>query len=403
VIDVIIPAYRGFEDTRRCVESVIAARCVAAREVTVVDDASPEPEISAWLAAQAEAGRINLLRHASNRGFVASVNEGMARHPGRDVVLLNSDTEVADGWLDRLAAAALRDPAIGTVTPFSTNATILSYPRFHGPNALPRGETTATLDAAFAAANAGRAVDIPTAVGFCMMVRRACLARVGPFDEERYGRGYGEEVDFCMRATRLGFRHIAAGDVFVRHVGEVSFGGGGAERRVQAQATVDALYPEFQPRVREFVATDPLRGLRRRADLERLRRSPRPRRIVTAPAPGAADAELLLLHPAGPAHVELRWLAEGEEMALWFHVRDDWPAVLAILATLGAVDADSPPGIPELDPRWLFLPPAGATPGDAHLAAAHERIRALESSTSWRVTSPLRRLTQAFRSRFRGR
>jgi GT2 family glycosyltransferase len=145
VIDVIIPAFRGFEDTRRCVESVVAARCVAAREVTVIDDASPEPALSEWLRGQALGGRIRLIAHAANRGFVASANEGMALHAERDVVLLNSDTEVADGWLDRLAAAAGRDRAIGTVTPFSTNATILSYPRVHGANAMPRGETTASL------------------------------------------------------------------------------------------------------------------------------------------------------------------------------------------------------------------------------------------------------------------
>ena len=58
--------------------------------------------------------------------------------------------------------------------------------------------------------------------------------------------GYGEEVDFCMRAARKGFRNVLAGDVFVLHVGEVSFKDAGVERRQKAQATVDALYPEFR-------------------------------------------------------------------------------------------------------------------------------------------------------------
>jgi GT2 family glycosyltransferase len=190
------------------------------------------------------------------------------------VVLLNSDTEVAAGWLDRLAAHARRDPRVGTVTPFSNNATICSYPRTLERNALPEGETTASLDAAFASANAGRSADIPTAVGFCMFITRECLDRVGMFDEARYGAGYGEEVDFCMRAARAGFRHVIAADVFVRHAGEVSFGHGGAERRGRAQAIVDELYPEFQPRVRDFIARDPLAELRARADRARERRSP---------------------------------------------------------------------------------------------------------------------------------
>lgn len=271
-IDVVVPVYRGEAETRACLESVLAAPLRTPHDVVVIDDASPEPAISAWLRALAAQGRITLIAHAANRGFVGSVNEGMALHPERDVVLLNSDTEVAAGWLDRLAAHARGDATIGTATPFSTNATILSYPRPLEPNALPPGETTASLDAAFATANAGQNVDVPTAVGFCMFIARRCLDRVGAFDEARYGAGYGEEVDFCMRAARAGFRNVAAGDVFVRHVGEVSFGNTGVARRQKAQAMVDALYPEFQVKLREFLAADPLRELRSRANLARLAR-----------------------------------------------------------------------------------------------------------------------------------
>jgi GT2 family glycosyltransferase len=273
-IDIVIPVYKGEAETRACVESVLAARLATAHEIIVIDDASPEPAISAWLRDVAASGRITLIAHAHNRGFVATANEGMALHADRDVVLLNSDTEVAAGWLDRIAAHARREAGVGTVTPFSNNATICSYPRTLEKNEIPSGESTASLDAAFAAANAGRSADIPTAVGFCMFVTRECLERVGPFDEARYGAGYGEEVDFCMRAARAGFRHLIAADVFVRHTGEISFGGTGTERRARAQAIVDELYPEFQPRVRDFIARDPLAGLRARVDRARARRSP---------------------------------------------------------------------------------------------------------------------------------
>ena len=273
-IDIVIPVYKGEAETRACVESVLASRVATPHEVTVIDDASPEPPISAWLQGLARAGRITLITHPANRGFVATANEGMSLHRDRDVVLLNSDTEVAAGWLDRLAAHARRDAGVGTVTPFSNNATICSYPRTLERNDLPEGETTASLDQAFARANADLAADIPTAVGFCMLITRECLDRVGLFDEARYGAGYGEEVDFCMRASRAGFRHVIAADVFVRHAGEVSFGDSGAERRGRAQAIVDELYPEFQPRVRDFIAKDPLAELRGRADRARGRRSP---------------------------------------------------------------------------------------------------------------------------------
>jgi GT2 family glycosyltransferase len=333
-VDVVIPVYRGMAETRACVESVFASRGATPQEVVVIDDRSPEPGMAPWLGSLAAEARITLVTHAENRGFVASANAGMAAHADRDVVLLNSDTEVAPGWLDRLRACASSDRSIGTVTPFSNNATICSYPRTLAANPLPSGETTASLDAAFAAANAGRSADIVTAVGFCMYITRRCLDRIGSFDYERYGTGYGEEVDFCMRAARAGFRNVIAADVFVRHHGEVSFEGG-SERRLKAQATVDALYPEFQQRLKAFIPADPLRGLRRRADLQRLRRSP---------------AELAREESAG--RVKLSWTREGEEFALWLDRTRDRAALAAIERCL----ADPSAPLPEVEPRWLAEP-----------------------------------------------
>ena len=379
IVDIVVPVYRGEAETRACLAAVLAARNHAATEVVVVDDASPEPAIRAYLRELQAARRITLLVHEANRGFVASVNAAMALHPDRDVVLLNSDTEVADGWLDRLAAHAQRD-RVGTVTPLSNNATICSYPRTIVANPLPAGETTASLDAACAAANAGRAAEIPTAVGFCMFIARRCLAEVGAFDAARYGTGYGEEVDFCMRAARAGWRHLLAGDVFVRHVGEVSFGGSGAARRAQAQATVDALYPEFQANLRDWLARDPARELRRRVDVERLRRSPRPRLLFASHRFGGgirrhveemaaalgAGFDVLLLQPAYHSFVTLRWLRAGEEFVLWLRKDIEWPALVGLLRAIG-VSRMHLHHVEGLPPAVLDLPAALACPCDVTL------------------------------------
>jgi len=66
-VDIVIPVYKGEAETRACVQSVLAASHGMPREVVVIDDASPEPAISAWLRGLAQAGRITLIAHPDNR------------------------------------------------------------------------------------------------------------------------------------------------------------------------------------------------------------------------------------------------------------------------------------------------------------------------------------------------
>ncbi|MDY0046297.1 MAG: glycosyltransferase [Thauera propionica] len=269
-IDVIVPVYRGFDATCRCLNSVLSAPVLTPFELIVVDDASPEAGLSEWLEGEAEAGQFTLVRNPVNVGFVGSVNRGMALHPERDVVLLNSDTEVANDWLDRIMRCARGDPRIATVTPFSNNGTICSYPfdGWHGQ--VPGVLGLAGLDAIFARALAGRVVDLPTAVGFCMFIRRACMDEVGAFDEQAFGRGYGEENDFSLRAAKAGWRNVLCADTFVFHQGSVSFGGERTELAPKAAAALLSLHPDYDQRVGAFLADDPLRGLRAAVDLARV-------------------------------------------------------------------------------------------------------------------------------------
>src|SRR3954454_13647608 len=131
-VDVVIPVYRGLEETRRCLNSVLASKESVLGDVIVVDDHSPEPKLVAWLDKLIAAGRIRLVRNRRNLGFVRSVNTGMEAAGMHDVVLLNSDTEVPPGWLTRLAAQAYARPRIASVSPLSNNATICGYPNDEG-------------------------------------------------------------------------------------------------------------------------------------------------------------------------------------------------------------------------------------------------------------------------------
>lgn len=291
-VDVIIPVYRGLGETRACIESVLASRCRTAAQIIVIDDASPEPELRRYLRGLEG---VTVLANEANLGFVATVNRGMALHPARDVVLLNSDTVVANDWLDRLRACAWREPATASVTPFSNNATICSYPVFCEDNALPQGMSVAELDALFREVNRGEAVPVPTAVGFCMYIRRDCLAQVGLFDVALFGRGYGEENEFCLRAARQGWRHLLCADTFVYHAGGVSFADTQSEQKQAAMKTLTALYPDYEALIQRFVAADPPAPYRRAVDVARQRRDEGEGELVT-PArrnfarPGGPDA-----------------------------------------------------------------------------------------------------------------
>ncbi len=255
VADVVIPVYRGLDETRRCILSVLADTGQPLGRIIVVDDRSPEPELSAWLQELEEKGDIVLVRNRRNVGFVTSVNLGMEAAGDHDVVLLNSDTEVPSGWLGRLAAQAYAGPRIATVSPFSNNATICGYPNNEG-GAMAFGHALADIDAICRTVNTGRWVDVPTTVGFCMYIRRAALRAAGVFDAKRFTVGYGEENDFCLRASGLGWRHRLACDTFVYHEGSVSFGARMDKLSKRAMTLILERYPTYQRDIARHVALD---------------------------------------------------------------------------------------------------------------------------------------------------
>jgi GT2 family glycosyltransferase/glycosyltransferase involved in cell wall biosynthesis len=271
-VDVVVPVYAGRMETLRCILSVLSARVQTPYELVVIDDCSPDPVIQAQLRRLASLGRITLLKTATNEGFVSAANWGMCLHPARDVVLLNADTQVFDGWLDRLVHNAQAHPRIGTVTPLSNNGSLCSYPRPSADNPYPLELDSAELDAVAARENADVEVYAPTAVGFCMYLRRPCIEDVGEFDEAAFSPGYGEENDFSLRASQRGWRHRIAADVFVWHWGARSFKGQKARYSAIAKTIIAQRYPHYRRELSAFDAADPLAVARERLDWARLRR-----------------------------------------------------------------------------------------------------------------------------------
>lgn len=266
---VIIPVYRGYEETLACIHSVLKTK-PAGVSVVVVNDASPDRELVDALRRLAKKRDIRLLSNTENLGYPTAVNRAINLSPDKDVILLNSDTEVLPGWFSRLEAAAYSVSNIGTVTPLSNNGSIASYPSAAG-TVHCNTEFALEISEVAAKVNDGVIIETPTGVGFCLYIRRACLEEVGPFDAELFGRGYGEENDFCRRAEKSGWRNVIAADVFVRHEGARSFGASRAALIERNAAHLSARHPEYDELVTQFISTDPLSGPRRRLDEHRLR------------------------------------------------------------------------------------------------------------------------------------
>lgn len=232
----------------------------------LIEDGSSDPRVRPFLRDWAEARtRVTLLENVRNLGFVASVNLGFdwvrTHAPSRPVILLNSDVFVPSGWASRLVAP-LAAQDVASVTPMSNDAEILSVPAMGQRNDLPAGAVDRIDAQARRLAPEFATAELPTGIGFCMAMAPGFLARLPRFDPA-FGRGYGEETDWCQRVAALGGRHLGIATLFVEHQGGASFGTAEKTRLLSRNhLEICRRYPRYEGAVRRFLADDPLRAAR---------------------------------------------------------------------------------------------------------------------------------------------
>ena len=257
-VDIIIPIYNAYDDLRKCLESVFKYTSLAENRIILINDCSPDERIAPYIDSLKQE---NVLVHHNekNKGFSGNVNYGFAQSRENDVLLLNTDTVVTSGWLEKIARCAAADPQIGTVTPLSNSATICSVPEFCKDNPLPDGYTVDSFGELVEKYSLHRYPELSVAVGFCMYIKREVIDKVGDFDAETFQRGYGEENDFCNRAVMLGYRHVLCDDTFVYHSGTASFV---PQEKMQLIEAHDAIlkqrYPSLMARNTLFYTTNPI-------------------------------------------------------------------------------------------------------------------------------------------------
>ena len=264
MVDIIIPVYNSFEYSTRCIDSVLehSDNC----RIIIVDDSSTDKRINEYLDSIKtrfkENKKIIILKNKKNLGFVKSVNRAY-KQTKNNFVILNSDTEVTKGWLDRLFAPIIKDKKVASVTPFSNSATICSFPNFVEDNKLFKDLEPSKIDSFFAKFGPSTYFEIPTGVGFCFAVNKEIAKENGLFDEKAFGKGYGEENDWCMRASHNGYKNVIAPNLFVYHNHGTSFDF--AERKKLKEENLKKVirnYPEYQEKVNRFINEDLLQPIR---------------------------------------------------------------------------------------------------------------------------------------------
>ena len=261
--DLVIPVYNALRSTRDCLESVRRFAPAWAR-VVVVNDGS-DARTTEFLRARKG---IVLLENETNLGFVKTANRGLHYSDAPWVCLLNSDTLLTEGALERMVARCEKDPSIGLCCPIANGAVNLSVK-------LPEGEDVFSFARRVARTSPALYPDATTIVGYCLLVRREVIARLGVFDEI-FGRGYCEETDLHYRARAAGWRSVVADDTWIHHRQGASFSDSDARIQANLKILMSRWKDRHEKELAEFNRKNELGAVRDAATFEWTRPDPEP-------------------------------------------------------------------------------------------------------------------------------
>lgn len=249
-VDVIICIHNALDDVKRCLESVVHHTRMP-YSLILVDDGS-DAETARYLASFAKSQQVVLIRNERARGYTLAANQGLKRSRCDYALLLNSDTVVTPLWLDRMVACGESDPHIGIVGPLSNVASWQSVPDIlqngdWAENKLPEGFSVAEMGKLLGQKSARLYPRIPFLNGFCLLIKRSVIDQIGYFDEAAFGKGYGEENDYCLRARNAAWQLSLADDAYVYHAQSRSYS---HERRKELSEKADvALRAKHDPQL----------------------------------------------------------------------------------------------------------------------------------------------------------
>ena len=218
---VLVPVFNSPEDTRRCLSSVLSTMAPD-DELIIVDDSSENKTKKICQEFSADS-RVRLFRNQNNQGYSESANFAFSLAAHKHVVLLNSDTIVSAGWLDKLQKHLQNDPNLAAVGPVSNNAQAQSIPYHISGDDLEDDQVTSFVKPQLLNeflhiwSQGTELLWAESLNGFCMMFNSESVIEIGLFDTDAFPRGYGEELDWCIRAIDAGYSLGVALDTYVYH------------------------------------------------------------------------------------------------------------------------------------------------------------------------------------------
>ena len=208
------------------------------------------------------------------------MNKGLELSEGH-VVLLNSDVELPNLWLERLMLPILENENVASATPYTNCGIITSFPEIGQDNELIEGLSLNEIDEEFQKISP-RYLEMPTGVGFCMAMNRKAIQEVGVFDAESFGMGYSEENDWCQRAIGMGYRNVHVENLFVYHKHGGSFLSEDKKRYMKEHLEILVRkHPDYNNQVARFFAIDENKDIRKLVKFRLILKS-RPKKIIAA-------------------------------------------------------------------------------------------------------------------------
>jgi GT2 family glycosyltransferase len=256
-VTIVIPVYADWISLRECISS-LKKFISPEHKVLIVNDCGPEAEkLEVNIKKAIKASRsFKYYRNAENLGFVQTCNRAALEldKTNNDILMLNSDTKVTKNFLEELVSVLHSQSKIGTVSPRTNNATICTFPLSaisqKGIDPSSSYELFMKFKDKLPAYN-----EAPTAHGFCMLIKRTVIKKHGLFDPI-FGKGYGEEVDFCQRIHKHGWLNVICNRSYVFHLEARSFSPEAKIKMIeQSSQIINTRYPHYKQSVTTFIKT----------------------------------------------------------------------------------------------------------------------------------------------------